>query len=79
MDEILLKLCLSEIREWMSANFLKLNQDKTELMVFAPKHRVQDVAKLSISFGGCVIHDTPYVKNLGAHTSNVMRSRGRAT
>jgi hypothetical protein len=62
-----LKLCLSEIREWMSANFLKLNQDKTELMVFAPKHRVKDVAKLSISFGGCVIHDTPYVKNLGAY------------
>ena len=57
--------CLSEIREWMSINFLKLNQDKSELMVFAPKHRAKDVAELSISFGGCVIHDAPYVKKTG--------------
>jgi hypothetical protein len=28
--------CLSETREWMCSNLLKLNQDKTELMIFAP-------------------------------------------
>ena len=62
-----LKVCLSDIREWMSINLLKLNQDKTELMVFAPKHRVKDISDVTISFGGSIIHDAPFVKNLGAY------------
>ena len=28
------QLCVSEIREWMNQNMLKLNDDKTELIVF---------------------------------------------
>ena len=51
----------------MSINLLKLNQDKTELMVFAPKHRVKDISDVTISFGGSIIHDAPFVKNLGAY------------
>ena len=31
-----LEVCLSDISAWMSSNLLKLNQDKTELIVFAP-------------------------------------------
>jgi hypothetical protein len=31
-----LKACLSDISAWVSSNLLKLNQDKTELIVFAP-------------------------------------------
>jgi hypothetical protein len=59
--------CLSDKREWMCSNLLKLNQDKTELMIFAPKHRVKELTDFSISFGGNIIDDTPYVKNLGAY------------
>ena len=29
-----IELCVSEIREWMNQNMLKLNDDKTELIVF---------------------------------------------
>ena len=29
-----IELCVSEIREWMNHNMLKLNDDKTELIVF---------------------------------------------
>ena len=36
-----LERCLSEIADWMSANMLKLNQEKTELIIFAPKHQVK--------------------------------------
>ena len=35
-----LKTCLSDVSVWMSSTMLKSNQDKTELVVFAPKHRV---------------------------------------
>ena len=32
-----IELCVSEIREWMNQNMLKLNDDKTELIVFTSK------------------------------------------
>ena len=59
--------CLSDVREWMCSNLHKLNQDKTELMIFAPKHRAKELTDFRISFGGNILHDTPYVKNLGAY------------
>jgi hypothetical protein len=43
----------------MCSNLLKLNQDKTELMIFVPKHRAKELTDFSISFGGNIIHDTP--------------------
>ena len=58
-------VCLNDIRKWMSANLLKLNQDKTELMVFAPKHQMHNLSEFSISFGDCVVSETSAVKNLG--------------
>jgi hypothetical protein len=51
----------------MCSNLIKLNQDKTELMSFAPKHRANELTDFSISFGGNIIHDTPYVNDIGAY------------
>ena len=34
-----IKLCVSEIREWMNQNMLKMNDDKTELIVFTSKYK----------------------------------------
>ena len=36
------QLCVSEIREWMNQNMLKLNDDNTELIVFTSKY-IQDL------------------------------------
>ena len=33
----------TDISSWMCSNVLKLNEDKTEVMLFAPKHRVKDL------------------------------------
>ena len=38
-----LKDCLPDTKNWMSSNLLKLNQYKTELVVFAPKDRVKQI------------------------------------
>lgn len=62
-----LKVCLNDIHEWMRANLLKLNQEKTELMIFAPKNRLVEIEGLSLSFGDNTIHNTPFVKNLGTY------------
>ena len=33
-----LEACLADISTWMSANMLKLNEEKTEIIIFNPKH-----------------------------------------
>jgi hypothetical protein len=44
---------------------LKLNQDKTELIVFAPKHRIKHLSEFSLPFNGTIVNDVSCVKNLG--------------
>ena len=47
-----IELCVSEIREWMNQNMLKLNDDKTELIVFTSKYKQDLYNDLSITIGG---------------------------
>ena len=56
---------LSDISDWMTTNMLKLNQDKTELIVFAPKHRIKHLSEFSLSFNGTIVNDVSCVKILG--------------
>ncbi|CAC5417930.1 unnamed protein product [Mytilus coruscus] len=62
-----LELCLSDISSWMSTNMLKLNQDKTELIIFTPKHLKASVPNLQLKVGNNVISSVSYVKNLGVY------------
>jgi hypothetical protein len=55
------------IIHWMKSSMLKLNEDKTELIVFAPKHRLSDFRNCQLQFDGCVVSYAPFVKNLGGH------------
>ena len=48
----------------MSSTMLKLNQDKTELIVFAPKHRVKEFSECCLSFDGTIVTNASFVKNL---------------
>ena len=47
-----LESCLSDISRWMKLNLLKLNQDKTELIIFAPRHRSQEFTCCQLQFDG---------------------------
>ena len=49
----------------MSSNLLKLNQDKTELIVFAPKNRVKQMSDFKLPFDGTILSDPNCAKNLG--------------
>jgi hypothetical protein len=40
-----LETCLSDVSVWMSSNILKLNHNKTELIVFAPKPEMNSLWK----------------------------------
>ena len=51
-----IELCVYEIREWMNQNMLKLNDDKTELIVFTSKYKQDFYNDLSITIGGTVVY-----------------------
>ena len=41
--------CLNDINKWMLANMLKLNRDKTDLLVIGPKHKSTHLLKAFMS------------------------------
>jgi hypothetical protein len=63
-----LEACLADISTWMSANMLKLNQEKTELIIFNPKHRSTRMTEdIQLQVGEKTIHVAGSVKNLGVY------------
>ena len=60
-----IELCVSEIMEWMKQNMLKLNDDKTELIVFTSKYKQDLYNDLSITIGDTVVDCSLQVKDLG--------------
>ena len=77
--------CICDIKAWATANMLKLNDNKTELMLVTSK-RTKHLHSLptSITIGNAQIPFKKYVKNLGftldchltmnAHVSNIART-----
>ena len=61
------ELCISEIREWMLANFLKLNDAKTEFLVFGSPHQCSKLPdNISITIGNSSIPRGLSARNIGA-------------
>jgi len=58
-----LEACLADISTWMSANMLKLNEKKTELIIFNPKHQVGINEELRLQIGKNTVSVASSVKN----------------
>ena len=58
-----LERCIPDICEWMSGNSLKINQDKTEFIIFSCKS--DQYNHLSLNVGSEIIHPRKSVKILG--------------
>ena len=58
--------CLNDIVAWMHDNMLKLNTDKTELIVFASQRNAKFVENVSVTIGESNIKSSSCVQNLGA-------------
>ena len=56
----------------MTNNMLKLNGDKTEVMLFASKHNLRKLSQLSLEVDGIDIKPASTVKNLGVHFDSTM-------
>ena len=57
--------CISDIRVWMIKNKLKINDSKTEFMVFRSPQAKQDLSGLSVSVVNSVIAQSSKVRDLG--------------
>ena len=64
-----LERCVSDIREWMVTNKLKLNDSKSEFVIVAPKRYYSKILlwKPTISIGTAIIKPSPTAKILGAY------------
>ena len=73
--------CLASINKWMADNFLQLNPDKTEVMIFAPDNITPRIKQ---AIGTLSVSDRNAVRNLGvifdksmcfnSHVKSVVRS-----
>ena len=62
--------CLSDIRRWMIANKLKINDSKTEFIVFRSPQLRCDLSGLSVNVGESQITQSLKVRDLGLHSTN---------
>ena len=66
--------CIKDLSQWMASNFLKLNSDKTELILIGTSHQLSKVDSQSLSLTVAVdcVAASKQVKNLGVVFSQHM-------
>ena len=65
ITKIKLEACVGEVRKWMAANMLKLNNGKTEYMVMGSNHMMKHIPPclISISIGNSIISKATSARN----------------
>ena len=58
--------CISDIKSWMSSNFLKFNDDKTEMLLIHSRFSRGDLRSYSVDIAGTKITPSPKARNIGA-------------
>lgn len=62
-----MELCVQSILHWATANKLKLNEDKTELLVLCTPHQRKKVTLSSLTVGSVTVKAADVVRDLGAN------------
>ena len=61
-----LEECIAWIKAWMERNHLKINDDKTEIIILTPSTATNKVQIPSVQVGNSTIAPVPVVRNLGS-------------
>ena len=61
----LMEACITEIRSFMTSNYLKLNDDKTEFMLIGSNINLKKVSQTTVKIGDEIIHPTDQARNIG--------------
>ena len=67
----LIERCIQDVQQWMVVNKLKLNGDKSELLVLTARHRPPPPLD-SILIGADIIEASKSAKNIGVWLDNVL-------
>ena len=73
-----IELCVQDINRWMTANILKLNNDKTDLLVFTARHRPQPMLK-SIYAGTDLVNASDSARNISVCFDNLITMEKQIT
>ena len=57
----------SQVKDWMTANFLRLNSDKTEVLLIGSPFQLKKLSSVQIRMEDSVVFSSDYVKNLGSY------------
>ena len=64
--------CLKDVRSWMQSNLLKLNDSKTEVIIFGTARKLQHFEGANVYVGESRITPSPSVRNLGIQYDSTM-------
>ena len=70
-----LELCIEDIRRWMGQHYLKLNDTKTEFMMFGIPQDLEKVTAWTVTVGDTEILPSPTARNIGAFLDVEMNMR----
>ena len=71
--------CVTEIRIWMKTNPLKLNDSKTEVIVFGSAQQLKKITLQALRVGDCVVRVTDCVCNRGVQFDAEMTMESHVT
>ena len=57
--------CIKDVRTWLTQNMLKLNDEKTEVILFTSKHGLKSLPNIAVSVGGQQQLQSSSVRDLG--------------
>ena len=69
-----LETCIAEIREWMIANMVTLNDDQTEFIIFGTKQQLANTGEISIAIGSIQVQLVDQVRNLGYYMDQLLKN-----
>ena len=67
-----IKNCLTDVKTWMLENTFKMNDSKTELIIFGSKQQLAKLNTDSLCVGDTKIHTSTNIRNLGAYLDETM-------
>ena len=67
-----METCLSDVKEWMLANKLKMNDSKTEFIIIGSRQQLDKIQFDSIKVGNAVVKAVESVRDLGAFFDSTM-------
>ena len=70
-----LEECLVRIKKWMDLNWLKMNESKTELILFGSRHQLKKCKTNQTNINGKIVKKSNIIKYLGAFLDELLDLR----